>query len=143
MRILSIAAAAAIILTGCNKANTDVTSPDGRIKVSFSLTANGEPRYSAQLNGQTVIGESQLGLDVEGCNLKDGFRLISTAETVVDEQYSLKTGKQTDYHYRANEKIFNLLAKSGDTLGIAFRLSDDGFAFRYQLNSLKGGQNIV
>ena len=143
MKALHIAVAAAIILTGCNKANTDVTSPDGRIKVSFSLSANGEPRYSAQLDGQTVIGCSALGLDVEGCNLKDGFRLISTVSAGVEDKYSLKTGKQTDYHYCANEKIFNLLAQSGDTLGIAFRVSDDGFAFRYQINSLKDGQNIV
>ena len=136
-------AAIAAMLTGCTSGGNFISSPDGRLKVNFGLNQAGEPMYSTTLDNKTVIYPSKLGLELDGCNLKDGLHLISTAESGVTDNYSLKTGKQTDYQYCANEKIFNLLAQSGDTLGIAFRVSDDGFAFSYRINSLKGGQNVV
>jgi len=136
-------AAVAIMLIGCNSNDLAVLSPNQRLRVDFCLNQNGEPEYCASLDDKLVVGQSKLGLVLEGCDLSGGFRIISTSESAIDEQYLLKTGKKLKYYYTAKEKVYRLLSASDDTMDIVFRVSDDGFGFRYQINSLKGGHNVV
>lgn len=143
MKNLIIISIVATSLISCNTNNMSVKSPDNQIKIDFSLTQNGEPSYNVSLNNKVVINQSKLGLMLEGYNLSEGFKLLSTSESVVDEQYTLQVGKQTEYHHLANEKIFRLLSATDDTMDIVFRVSNDGFGFRYQINNLKNAQVIV
>lgn len=132
----------ATFLVSCNS-DLEVKSPDNRLNVSFGLNELGSPIYSVQLDGKIIINESKLGLQVKNCNLSQDLKLISSTERVVDEKYSLQVGKQRNYHYVANEKVYSLLGLSGDTLNVIFRVSDDGFAYRYQINSMREMSAVV
>lgn len=144
MRKTLMSAVVAIILAGCNSEfDSAIYSPDQKLKVSFSLTADGEPTYSVSLLDKEVLASSKLGLVFDGCDLSRGLKLVSTSDAGIDQAYSLQVGKQSDYHYVANERTYRMASQGGDTMDIVFRVSNDGLAFRYDIDRLKGGQTII
>lgn len=113
-------------------ARPPIASPDHRLQVVFQLTAAGEPRYSIQFNGKTILRESRLGLTREDANFTRGLSLISASpvETVHDE-YELLTSKRRSHRYTANRQVFLLQSPQADRMEIHFQVSNDGVAFRY------------
>lgn len=45
----------------------------------------------------------------------------------------MKQGKRLERHYTARQQKFDFTGKSGDTLSVLFRVSNDGVGFQYQL----------
>lgn len=51
-----------------------ITSPNGQLKLNFSLTDQGEPFYELYYKGKTVIKPSKLGLELkDDPGLMNGF----------------------------------------------------------------------
>jgi alpha-glucosidase len=109
-----------------------VVSPDGRLRLDFQLSAGGAPRYAAFLSGVPVLDESKLGLVRDDADFTANLELvsISDAEPVADD-YELLTSKRRLNHYTANRRLVDLKTARGLPMRIEFRVSDDGFAFRY------------
>ena len=65
-----------------------VTSPDGNLSVSFSLTEQGVPTYKVDYKGMPVVKTSRLGMELnEENSLMDKFRINNTSTTSFDETW--------------------------------------------------------
>ena len=73
----TVLAAVAILLAACSP-KTSVTSPDGRIAVRFELTPSGIPTYAVDVDGQSLLEPSVMGLVSDDVNLDRGFALKSS-----------------------------------------------------------------
>ena len=118
------------VLAACT-AGTDVSSPDGKISVRFSLTKSGAPQYAVCVNGKPFVEESALGLVASEVNLADGFKLVSKKVSKFSETWTQPWGQNkvnTDNHKELEVKLRNPDAQ----LTLRFRVFDDGIGFRYE-----------
>ena len=84
--------AAAMIMAACT-GNTNLTSPDGEINISVSLSQDGVPHYQVSAYGQAVINESALGLEAEQADLRQGFTITKVRHGGKDEQWEQPWGE--------------------------------------------------
>ena len=133
-----------------------LTSPDGQLKMVFSLSAAGEPTYQLDYKGKTVIMPSKLGLELkdgheasysgdggesnrivitskELTNLQSGFTLAASSTSSFDETWTPVWGENKKIRNHYNELFVSLRQeKMARGLNIRFRLYDDGLGFRYE-----------
>ena len=111
-----------------------ITSPDGQLRLNFSVNPQGEPVYELSYKGKAVIKPSKLGLELKNDpGLMNGFTLAGTETSTFDETWEPVWGevKQICNHY--NEMAVTLNQKAQDrNIIIRFRLFDDGLGFRYE-----------
>ena len=110
-----------------------VCSPDGGLELTFSLTDDGQPAYAVSMDGKPVIDASPLGLIAEEVALDKDFNVLAVEKSSCDQKWETVWGEErwiTDKH---NELLVKLKHKSGERVDIAFRVFDDGFAFRYSV----------
>ncbi|HKE93952.1 MAG TPA: glycoside hydrolase family 97 catalytic domain-containing protein [Povalibacter sp.] len=109
-----------------------LASPDHRLQLTFSLTDEGEPRYSVQLAGKAVLNSSRLGLVRDDADFSQSLRLVSASPvTSFHDEYELLTIKRRLNRYDANRQSFDLQTRQGQPVQIQFSVSNDGVAFRY------------
>ena len=125
-KILTAAIAAATVFSAF--AQSPVSGPDGRLKVSVSADA----RYSVVYDGKTVLEPSALGFKA---NLGDYsvLKFVSDSSAVVDQTYKVPTIKASSVNYKANVGIYTFENADGKKLSIEFRVSNNDIAFRYVL----------
>lgn len=106
-----------------------VKSPDGSLKATIFFN-DGSLSYSVSRNDRTIVDESPLGLKASAINLSERLTLVGTDSSSVDDAYTLPVGKRSQYRDHCN--TFSITTKRGTwRMTVAFRLYDDGFAFRY------------
>ncbi len=159
---------AAALLIGCtNGENSQITdvntlsSPDGKLKMSFHLTGDGTPEYTLDYDGRPVILSSGMGFELRGVlkaqkidynadgtvsksdwkpceSLHDGFAVESVERSSHDETWSPVWGEEDSIRNHYNELAVNLVQASTERrLVIRFRLFNDGLGFRYEFPSQK------
>ena len=90
--------AIAILLTGCSMGSKTISSPDGNLEVSFALTSQGEPSYSAKYKKEPIVLSSLLGFEMKGGkNLTQGFHIDSIARSEINETWAPVWGETTPY----------------------------------------------
>lgn len=111
----------------------ELESPNQELRAEIGLDAEGRPWYRLLRSGEAVIRRSPLGVSLHNTRLTEGL-VVAEASPVepVSDAYSLWTGKQTDFVYRANELAVTLANEDGHSLMVRLRLSDDGLAYRYE-----------
>lgn len=123
----------ALFMSGAAMAES-ITSPDGQLRLNFSVNPQGEPVYELSYKGKAVIKPSKLGLELKNDpGLMNGFTLAGTEISTFDETWEPVWGevKQIRNHY--NEMAVTLNQKAQDrNIIIRFRLFDDGLGFRYE-----------
>ena len=68
-------------LVGTSAKAESITSPDGHLKLNFSVNAQGEPVYELSYKGKEVIKPSRLGLELKNDpGLMNGFTLADTRQ---------------------------------------------------------------
>ena len=151
--ILSIVFVAALSASAQDKV---ITSPDGNLKLTFSIAADGTPQYSLDRGQTKVILPSGLGFELRGTiksskivfgedgsiskadaapakSFHDGFSLESAETSSFDETWNPVWGEETAIRNNYNELRVNLLQKATERrMTICFRLFDDGLGFRYE-----------
>lgn len=122
------------VISGCATSKTvNMTSPDGRIKVAFTLDKAGQPAYSVQYLDTAIITNGTLGLKRKDADFATGLRLDSvTGPEAVKESYTLLHGKKREAAYNALRHTLHLAGSSGEPIDIIFQVSDEGFAFCYR-----------
>lgn len=126
----TIVALAAIFSTQAHAAA--LTSPDGHIAVTVSAAPGGTLSYAVARDGKPVILPSPLGLQLQGADLRAKLVIVSTsAVKPVRDSYELATGKKRRITYAAREQVYTVRNAKGQAMDIAFRVSNDGVAFRY------------
>ena len=158
----------AALLIGCtNGKNSQITdinilsSPDGKLEMSFHLTGDGTPEYTLDYDGSPVILSSGMGFELRGVlkaqkidynadgtvsksdwkpceSLHDGFAVESVERSSHDETWAPVWGEEDSIRNHYNELAVNLLQSSTERrLVIRFRLFNDGLGFRYEFPSQK------
>ena len=158
----------AALLIGCtNEKNSQITdintlsSPDGKLEMSFHLTGDGTPEYTLDYDGRPVILSSGMGFELRGVlkaqkidynadgtvsksdwkpceSLHDGFVVESVERSSHDETWAPVWGEEDSIRNNYNELAVNLVQASTERrLVIRFRLFNDGLGFRYEFPSQK------
>lgn len=133
-----ILTAAALLSASASLGATEVlTSPDGRLQLSFDLTADGTPTYKMDYNNKPVIATSRLGLELKNQkSLLDGFKMERVSRSSFDETWQPVWGEQSSIRNHYNDMAV-CLSQPDDNghlreMIVRFRLYDDGVGFRYE-----------
>lgn len=133
-----ILTAAALLSASASLGATEVlTSPDGRLQLSFDLTNDGTPTYKMDYNNKPVIATSRLGLELKNQkSLLDGFKMERVSRSSFDETWQPVWGEQSSIRNHYNEMAV-CLSQPDDNghlreMIVRFRLYDDGVGFRYE-----------
>lgn len=124
-----------------------VESPSGNLKVKVSLNGN---RIFYQViattdSGETVVlPSSPLGITRSDASFAENlnFKSVSEIKTVSDS-YTMVAGKQKDHSYTAREIVATFANGSNQEMQVAFRIFDEGVAFRYIFPGESGSEVSV
>ena len=111
-----------------------ILSPDGNLKMDFTLSNDGQPTYSLTYKGREVVKPSRLGFTIKNAkDMKDNFEIVSTDTVTVDENWRPVWGEEAEIRNHYKQLKVNLKQKDTNRkLGLCFRLFDDGLGFRYE-----------
>ena len=120
-----------------------VSSPNGAISVSFSLTDGGRPTYEMTYKGRPVVKPSHLGLELAKdkhatkgfaeTSLMDGFTESHSEVSSFDETWKPVWGETATIRNHYNELLVSLSQdRTGRQMNIRFRVYDDGMGLRYE-----------
>lgn len=112
----------------------ELSSPDGNIKMQFSLDSMGTPSYSLDYKNLKVIKPSTLGLDLKKEeDLISNFSIASTKNTTFDEIWTPVWGEEKEIRNHYNELEVQLVQEeSSRKIILRFRLFNEGLGFRYE-----------
>ncbi len=118
-----------------------VSSPNGQLKISFSIAGNGSERgqllYDVTYRGKPVLKQSPLELDIQNQSpLGTNAEIVSaTPVSSVDDTYTVPAGKSNPVRNRYNAITVELrdTAQFSRKFSIEARAYDDGVAFRYAI----------
>jgi alpha-glucosidase len=119
-----------------------IQSPSGNISIQLHRSPL---TYSVTRNGQPVLIDSPLGLDLKGEPPFTDLQLIDRQQNSVDTSAAPVWGKSTPIRNHYNELILSFSEQGAPhrKLGLTFRAYDDGVAFRYNLPAQPGRQSFV
>ena len=117
-----------------------VTSPDKGNSISLELNDDGTLYYSIRSHGLNPVEQSLMGMELTDSlfDFNSGLTRKVIRRSVIDESYSLPTGKTSLYINKANESVFSFKNRYGKILQVVCRAYDDGVAFRYIIESPAG-----
>ena len=123
-----------ILLCGCSyHPQTEISSPDGTIKISFCLNDSNRMTYRISINDSSFIAPSQLGFEANnGINLYKDFQITGTDFSTKDEVWTQPWGENKSIRNHYNEMAIHLKDGKATRLTIRFRAFDDGIGFRYE-----------
>lgn len=128
---VTLAFVAALPLTAAMPSH-DISSPDGLLRATVELTAEGRLTYQVHRDNEPVLLPSRLGLIRDDADFSQGLRLLSVTEVEpITDDYELLNAKRRHHHYRAHRRVLHLENADGHPLDLIFQVSDDGVAFRY------------
>ena len=121
------------LLTACSGRQTEVTSPDGHIRLSFLQDDSLRMLYRVEVDGVPFILPSRLGFEERsGLNLSHDFHIEEVKHGTLDEHWSQPWGENKRHRNHYNEMAVALRDEAGTRLTLRFRLFDDGLGFRYE-----------
>ena len=157
-QLLNIAAllCAGMLSLGASAQDKTITSPDGSLKLEFTITPDGTPMYSLDRGETKVILPSALGFELRGTikasklvyaedgtiskkdsrkptSFHDGFVLENAETSAFDETWHPVWGEEETIRNNYNELSVNLVQTATDRrMTVRFRLYNDGLGFRYE-----------
>lgn len=139
-RLLAFFAIATFGITTLSAENVEtVYSPDGKVKLSFSLSEEGRPQYSVDCGELPAVLTSGMGFELVGnsddlkSHLDRDFEIIGTSRGDCDDTWSPVWGEEISIRNHYNEFVVNLMQRqTGRRMDIRFRVYDDGVGFRYE-----------
>ena len=152
MRYLWYSAVVAAVLfpTQLSAGVETVYSPSRNIAVNFEVQ-EGVPIYNVAFNGQEVIKDSRLGLELASVkgngefnnfdnrqvnnqnSMCDGFSLQTVNRSSFDETWQPVWGEESSIRNHYNEMAVTLSQEDLDRyIIVRFRVYDDGVGFRYE-----------
>lgn len=120
------------LLFGSCSESLEVTSPDGRNRLSLAVDDAGRVTYAVERDGRPLILPSALGFDVREANLADGFSVRGVTTAAVDETWTRPWGENKSVRDSHRETAVALENAAGVRLTLRLRAFDDGVAWRYE-----------
>lgn len=122
-----------------------LSSPDGRLEVTLSLAADGQPVLAGKYRGMPVA-QATLGLEflATGRLTKD-LKVISAERVSRDSEYRIAVGKASKARDTHNELklLLDEVPAPHRRLGLVVRAFNDGFAFQYLIPEQSAITNFV
>lgn len=139
-------AVAVLMLTALTVGATEkrFDSPDGKMTVIVN-DEGGKPTYQVVRGGVTFLERSPLGVNTNVADLTTGLTMKECEVRTVNDEYTLKTTKQSHVRYEATEAVCQFEKDGWHALDVIFRVTGRDVAFRYKLYSKKnrGGETLV
>ena len=118
-----------------------VTSPDGGLQTQVAIDGDGGLIYTVKKDGVTVVDRSALGFTIAEDDLSL-FTVESATTDRVSGSYDNISGKRSHVEYDCNQLTLTL--KAWDfCLDVYMRSYDDGYAFRYGIRAIDGGEGTI
>ncbi len=142
LKALLFAIVSSVLIFSCdimNKLST-VSSPDGSLSVTFSLSESGNPQYTVQHGEEQIIDTSGLGFEFKNLPpLRDSLQVTSVERRTFDETWQPVWGEQKEIRNHYNELLVSLkeTAEPQRVVHLRFRVFDDGFGFRFEFPAQK------
>lgn len=136
LRSLTILAAWVTLLLPLLAAADEVASPDGRIVLELGAGKHGVPGYSIRYRGESVVGQSRLGLlFASNAGLDFGLRVAGTSRTSQDTTWEQPWGERRYIRDHYNELLVRFESIDGQNrrVNVRVRVHDDGVGFRYEV----------
>ena len=106
--------------------------------MTFGLTADSVPAYQLTFGDKTVVKPSRLGLKLKEGDLAKGFVIADKKTSSKDETWTPVWGEESEIRNNYNELCVSLNQPSTDrTMGLTFRIYNDGLGFRYDFPDQK------
>lgn len=122
-----------LISTACSNKSNELYSPDGNVRLDFSIDENNVMAYSVRVNDSLFIQSSLLGFtEKNGVALSKGMKLQDTEFTSFDETWTQPWGENKTIRNNYNEMAVRLKNDADVSLIIRFRAFNDGIGFRYE-----------
>ncbi len=137
-----LAVLAATVICGCagtvsrqsSLEGETLASPDGHLKLTVGLGADGTPMYALDRDSIKVVLPSKLGFELFGKepDLHSGFAVKEVKRDTFDEVWTPVWGEEAQIRNHYNELLVALGREDGTAMNLRFRLYDDGLGFRYE-----------
>lgn len=124
----------ACLFGACGRQNvTEVSSPDGHIRLTFDVDDHNRMNYQISVNDTFLVAPSQLGfIAQDGVNLFESFRVVGTDFSAADETWTQPWGENKTLRNHYNEMAVHLSDAASTKLTLRFRVFNDGVGFRYE-----------
>lgn len=156
MKVKNVLCIWGLVLFSFQLTAQELLSPDGRIKVAFSLSdsplkthpevAEGTPFYAVTFEGKPFLLPSRLGFDVLGtAEIKHYFRLAETLRSEKRSSWKPVYGERDEYpdNYNEMKVVLEETLYPYRKLHVVFRAYNEGIAFRYELPAQPGFEKVV
>ena len=122
-----------LINTACSDKSNGLYSPDGSVRLDFSIDENSVMTYSVMVNDSLFIQPSLLGFtEKSGVALSKGMKLQDTEFTSADETWTQPWGENKTIRNNYNEMVVRMKNDADVSLVVRFRAFNDGIGFRYE-----------
>ena len=125
----------ATLLFSCGSSET-VSSPDGM--VTAQIVQQNEQWFIKVSIRDVEVAQWQIGgfvFEKEAYDFTGNLKQKGVSSVIIDEEYSLPTGKVSVYQNKANEKTVNFTNVHGKTMQLVVRAYNEGIAFRYTFDN--------
>jgi len=121
----------------------EIASPDGKMIVTVTVS-DGCPKYEVKLNGEVFIQPSPLGLKMNFDDLTQGLTLKSREVSKYEDEYCLKTTKQSHVKVVATEGVCRFEKDGREALDVVFRVTSRDVAYCYKIypKRVRGGETM-
>src|SRR5688500_3475495 len=92
-----------VLLVSIDTFAQEIKSPDGKLSLSFALSADGEPTYALSLGSKPIVQKSRLGIELKDLPaFTKGFTIAKSEPSQMDETWTPVWGqeKQIRNHYK-------------------------------------------
>ena len=142
-RFIYIIVSFGFLISCTSPKQTEVTSPDGHIRLALTLDDNGRIAYQVNIGDTLFIKPSMLGFTAkDGVNLAEGFKVVNTGFNTHDETWTQPWGENKNIRNHYNEMAVHLSDTTNTKLTLRFRIFDDGLGFRYEYE-VPGADSIL
>ncbi len=112
-----------------------ILSPNKKLALSFSVTADSVPQYQLSFGKRSVILPSRLGMELRNMpSFLSGFAVASVETSLTNDSWDPVLGEVKTIHnnYRELKVTLKQPAVHNRTMILTFRLFDEGVGFRYE-----------
>ncbi len=116
-----------------------VSSPSGKIALTFTLTAAGQPTYAVNYKAKAVVMTSDLGIKLKDKPALDAdFEIQNSKNSTFNGSWKPVLGEQASIVNHYNELVVGLIQKGTNIkVNLVFRAFEEGVSFRYDFPKQK------
>lgn len=120
----------------------EVSSPDGRIKVSVKSSEGRSPSYCIYRDGSLLVDNARLGMKFTDWTFGPGAQASEVLYEAGRETYDLVTGKNSHVDEAWNQMTVPFM-QDGRQVNIVVKVFDCGLGFRYDFPQQKGWKSYI